>query len=316
MNTSHAPLISKRSRIWVIVIILLLAAVAAVLLPLVLMRNSLQQSAHAYGSDGTGPQSFAVGTNALLDIKEQSGNISVYPSHTNAITITPRNHGTLVAPDPRNVRILYTHSSTAQGNDQLTITTDPWASNTDFFVTIPATTAIHITLNSGSIDVHAGHGLAASTGSGEVNFESIQGPVNVHTDSGDVTGNTITGAVAITASSGSIKLQQITGELRAKTWSGDVIVHASTLSGASLLQTVNGSVRFDGTLDPHSSSTMQTTNGDVDLSLPARMAFSLEASTGSGSIQNAFGTSSVGSEPRAALVLHTQNGSVAVIKTA
>ena len=313
MNASRT---SNRLRIWLIVVILLVASVVAVLIPLALIRGYQRQNDSPHASTGTEMQSFTVGPNALLNVKEQSGDVSVYSSNTNAITITPRNHGTLVAPDAHAVRILYTHTYTAQGNDQITITTDPWFSNTDFYITIPTTASAQITLGSGSIDVHAGHGLTASTGSGSIAFDTIRGSVNVHTDSGDVTGNTITGPVAIAAASGSIKLQQITGELNAKTWSGDITVHTSAISGNSLLQTVNGSVRFDGSIDAHGSYTMQTTNGDVDLTLPADTAFSLEASTGSGSVQNAFGGGSVGGEPRAPLVLRTQNGSVAVVKAA
>ena len=315
MNAGKTSFLQNRPRIWLIVVILLVAALLAIIVPLVFLRVHQSSSDGTHASTGTGPQSFTVGSDALLSIKEQSGNVSIYPSKTNTITITPRNHGTLAAPDAHAVRILYTHSSTAQGNDQIAVTTDPWFSNTDFFITVPDTTAVSISLNNGSIDVHAGHGLTATTGSGSIAFDSIRGPVNVRTDSGDVTGSTITGPVAIADTSGSLKLQQITGEISAKTWSGDVIVHASALSGKSLLQTANGSVRFDGSLDPRGSYTMQTTNGDVDLTLPASAAFSLVASTASGNVQNAFGDGNIGGEPRAQLALHTQNGSIAVVKS-
>jgi hypothetical protein len=314
MNASKTPFLQGRSRIWLIVIILSVASLIAILLPLALLHRSLQQIDGASAATGPAPQRFSVGANAVISVKEQSGDISIYPANTNTITITPRRHGTLLAPDVHAVRILYTHTDTAQGNDQITVTTDPWVSNTDFYITVPGSTSAQIALVSGSIDVHAGHGLSASTESGGITFDTISGAVNVRTDSGDVTGNTINGPVTVAAASGSIKLQGITGQISAKTWSGDVIVHTSAISGTSLLQTVNGSVRFDGSIDPRGSYTMQTTNGDVDLSLPARSAFVLQASTVSGSVQNGFGASRVGGEPQAPLALHTQNGSVVLDK--
>ena len=321
MNTGRTSLFQNRPRLWLIVAILLVASVLAVAVPLIFLHITGQQAvnnAHIPGTGNlvgaTGSQSFSVGPNASLIVKEQAGDVSVYPGNSNTITIQPRKHGTTLAQDTSAVHILYNRMTNTQSNDQITVSTDPWFSTTDFYITIPDTTATQITLNSGSIDVHSGHGLTASTGSGGIALENISGPINAHTDSGDVTATNLRGPIAISASSGSLKLQQISGEVNAKTWSGDVIVRASALSGNSLLQTQNGSVRFDGSLDPHGSYTMQTTSGDVDLTLPGNAAFSLNASTGSGTVQNAFGTTVTGSAPRAQLSLHTQNGSIAVVK--
>ncbi len=315
MSAGKAPSLQSKPRVWVIVAIVLVATVLAVITPLIFLHLFPGQGAAAPVAGGTGPQAFPVGPNATLAINEQSGDISLYPDNTATITVTPRKHGTVVAPDARSVRVLYTHTHTAQGNDQVTVTTDPWFSDTDFFITIPATTSTRIELSAGSIDVHAGHGLTASTGSGSIALENLQGPVNAQTDSGDVTGNTISGPLTIATASGSIRLRQVSGQVNARTVSGDVIESASTLSGTSLLQTENGSVRFDGSLDPHGSYTMQTTSGDVDLTLPADTAFALDASTTSGTVQNAFGGSSTGVTPRARLSLHTQNGSIAIMKS-
>lgn len=312
MSMNNAPLLQKKSRVWLIVAIILLVGILAAAIPLLLLHASQQNASTLNG--GVEPQSFSVGSNAVLVIKEQGGDISVHPSNTNVITVTPRAHGTLTAPNPQNVKILYTHTSDAQGHDQITVSTDPWFSNTDFSVTIPSTTSTQITLDAGSIDVHAGHGLTASTSSGSIALDNLQGPVDARTSSGDITASALSGPLTLITSSGSIRLRQITGQLDARTSSGDVLVSESVLSGNSLLQTQNGSVRFDGSLDPHGSYTMQTTSGDVDLALPANAAFSLSASTGSGGIQNAFGGSLIGAAPRAQVSLQTQNGSISLVK--
>ncbi|HEY0756015.1 MAG TPA: DUF4097 family beta strand repeat-containing protein [Ktedonobacteraceae bacterium] len=305
------PLMRSRRHIVLLLIILLIVLLLAVALSVALLHKDGQDTVNA---TGTGPQSFAVGSKALLVVKEQSGNISVYPSHNNLITVTPRKSGTTLAPDDHSVRILLNRTTNAQGQDQLNVSTDPWFSNTDFYITIPDTTLVQIAVNAGSIDVHTGHGLNASTSSGSIALEDIQGPTSIHTDSGDITASTINGDLTVSDSSGSLRLHGINGQVNAKTWSGDVIVQNSTLKGHSLLQTQNGSVRFDGSIDPAGSYTMQTTSGDVDLTLPNNAAFLLTASTGSGNVQNAFGVDTVGATPRAQLILHTQNGSIAIAK--
>lgn len=315
MNATQAPFLRSKRRVWILVMILLVAAVLAVVIPLALL-HAYQQNTNTPTANGTSPQSFSVGSNALLSIKEQGGNISIFPSHTNTITVEPRTHGTVVAPDPRQVRILYTRTLNAQGHDQINVTTDPWFSNTDFYITIPDSTLVQITINSGNIDVHAGHGLTASTSSGSIELDSIQGPTSAHTDSGDVTANTITGPLTIEAQSGSLRMQHITGQVQATTSSGDITASDSTLSGQSVLHTQNGSIRFSGSLDPRGSYSLQTTSGDVEATLPADAAFSLDAATTSGTIQNAFGSTVVGTAPRAQLSMHTQNGSIMLLEAA
>jgi len=312
--STNIPFFRSRRRIVLLIVILVIISLLAAILPIALLRANEQRTNAATTTNNTGPQSFTVRSNALLSIKEQGGNISVFPSNNSTITVEARNHGTLNASDPHQVHILYNHTLTAQGNDEITVSTDPWFSNTDFYVTIPGTTTIQIAINSGNIDVHAGSGLNASTSSGSIDLENIQGSTTAHTDSGDVTANNLNGPVTISASSGSLRMQQIKGQLNAQTWSGDVVVQTSALSGDSLLQTQNGSVHFDGSIDPQGNYRMNTTSGDVDLMLPSNAAFSLAASTGSGNVENAFGTSVVGTTPRAQLTLHTQNGSIGIVK--
>lgn len=313
MNATQAPFFHGKGRLWILVIILLIAAVLAVVIPLALL-HAYQQNTNNPTASGTGPQSFSVGPDALLSLKEQGGNISIFPSHTNIITIQPRTHGTVATPDPQHVRILYSRALNAQGHDQINVTTDPWFSNTDFSIAIPDSTLVQITISSGDIDVHAGHGLSASTSSGSIELDNVQGPANAHTNSGDVTANAITGPLTIETQSGSIRVQHITGQLQATTASGDVTASDSALSGQSVLRTQNGSVRFSGSLDPRGSYTLQTTSGDVEATLSANAAFSLDAGTTSGTIQNAFGSITVGGMPRAQLSMHTQNGSIMLVK--
>lgn len=86
------------------------------------------------------------------------------------------------------------------------------------------------------------------------------------------------------------------------------------LNGASILETNYGSVRFAGTIDPQGSYVMRTINGNINLTLPGSAAFQLTGVVGSGTIYNAFGSTIVGSGPRAQITTTITNGSVTVNK--
>jgi DUF4097 and DUF4098 domain-containing protein YvlB len=114
---------------------------------------------------------------------------------------------------------------------------------------------------------------------------------------------------------GSIRASNINGSLKAVSHSGDVVVRGAALNGA-VLETNYGSVRFEGTVDPQGTYTMRTINGNIDLTLPANVAFQLAASVASGSVYNAFGSSIVGYGLRAQIMANITNGSVTVNRAA
>jgi hypothetical protein len=303
----------KRSNLWWLAVILI-AVLILILIIMAVTANARGSAVVPANNVDNAPRTVQVGQNAILVFKAHSSNISVHTGNGDAVLITPRNHGSTVAPDPASVHILYGQDHDAQGRDRLTITTDPWFKDVDFVVTMPTTTAVQISVDSGSLDIHGGQGVIADTRSGSVALDTVQGPVDVHTDSGDVTANDLAGPTKIQAENGSLKLLRLKGPVNALTTSGDVLVREATLSGSSMLQTHNGSVRFTGSLDSQGSYDMQTFSGDVDLTLPDNTAFALTAQTGSGSVQNAFGGPNVGAIPQPPLSLHTQNGSIVITK--
>lgn len=259
-------------------------------------------------------RSIHVGDHALLSIRTHGGDVSVHTAQTDQITVVPRSPDHNDETYFKDVNVLYNQNQTAQGHDHLSISTDPYFKNVDFDITIPSDASVEINVGSGSLDIHGGTGAALTTGSGSIELDNIQGPVTAHTDSGDLTVDTVSGPTVLEGISGTIKTTNTHGQLKATTTNGDVIIRQAALSGQSLLKTRNGSVRFDGTLDPQGSYTMQTTNGDVQATLPANAAFTLDGNTTNGSVQNDFASSTVGSAPRAQLSMSTQNGSVIVTK--
>lgn len=177
------------------------------------------------------PQTFSVGQNASLVIKAHSSNISVHSGGGNTIGITSRSHSGTAAPDPNSVRVVYTQDHDAQGHDRLTVTPDPFFTALDFAVTIPTTATVQITIDSGSLDIHGGQDLTATTTNGNIVLDTIQGPVDLTTTNGDVTASGITGDTKIADINGSLSLKRIKGQTKSAMVNGDVSASDMTLSG-------------------------------------------------------------------------------------
>ncbi len=107
--------------------------------------------------------------------------------------------------------------------------------------------------------------LTSSTGSGDQTIGSVDGGVRARTGSGDIQIERTGGSLQAQTGSGSIRVASVGGEVHARTGSGDV--HVAQIVRADV--------------------TVQTGSGDVVLQLPSEAAYSLDASTGSGSINTA-----------------------------
>ena len=104
--------------------------------------------------------------------------------------------------------------------------------------------------------------VSATTGSGDQTFGSLDGAVRARTGSGDIRVERTGGSLHAQTGSGSIRVASVGGEIRAQTGSGDVRVAQVGRADVSV----------------------QTGSGDVILQLPSDAAYTLDASTGSGSI--------------------------------
>lgn len=301
--------------------LLLPIALAIIVLFIVTSVNwiaSGRNFASAYGnnSDNRGPitRRFQVEDHPLIIINGHRSDVNIHAGSAGSVIVSAKKHGSGYGPNPDDTKMLYNQSQNNQGHDQLTIGTDPAFRDIDYDVTVPSSAQVQVTVNSGSVAASGISGVSIDTGSGSLDVENVQGPINVHTESGDITARNIKGQIMMDAGSGSIRVTGVNGQLKANTRSGDVVVREATLNGQSVLKTDSGSVRFEGALDPTGSYQMATNSGDIDLTLPSNAAFQLAATTGSGSINNAFGNDSVGVNPRAQITATIGSGSVVVNK--
>jgi DUF4097 and DUF4098 domain-containing protein YvlB len=254
-------------------------------------------------------RSFHVEGRLQLTIQGLHSNVTIHTGDANTVTVMtsiPGDNQTHQAAN--NVTIQYTQSVDKQGRDHLAVATSPPTGEIDYTITVPAATQVRIEVASGSIVVDGINGATISTGGGNLDIADIHGPVHAYTDNGNITARGINGQTQIMSVNGSIRASNINGQLQAITQNGDVVVEGATLDGQSTLETTNGSVRFVGTIDPQGTCKMMTTRGNIDLTLPTNAAFQLDASTHSGSIHNAFGTTVTGTTPRASIMITIGNG--------
>lgn len=137
----------------------------------------------------------------------------------------------------------------------------------DYDISLPAASAINAATGSGSIQIeNVGTTLKAASGSGSVHAQGIHGPADLQTGSGN------------------IELQQVaSGDVRAQTGSGSI--HLSGVSGGLKAGTGSGSIEASG--QPTSGWKLNTGSGSIHLNLGPSARYSLDASTGSGSIDTA-----------------------------
>jgi hypothetical protein len=162
--------------------------------------------------------------------------------------------------------------------------------------------------------------VRANNGSGSIEVNDVQGPVNLQTGSGRVDAHRIHGDAATKTGSGSIELMDIGGRTTAETGSGgieldhiDGDIHATTGSGSIRMDrtpsrivthtgsgTINiagagndlrassgsGGIHVEGNPVPSSFWDIHASSGGITLTVPSDAGFRIHARSGSGSIES------------------------------
>jgi hypothetical protein len=166
---------------------------------------------------------------------------------------------------------------------------NPHGVHSDLEVRVPAGSDVSIESFGAAIEVSGVLGQVSAetvnadvrvTGAArKVRAESVNGGVSVSGASGHVQAESVNGAVSVRGGA---------GEVDASTVNGPLIVSGSSFSRATL-ETVNGTLTFDGGLGAGGSLDASTVSGDVELVLPATTAADFSVSTFSGEVRNELG---------------------------
>jgi DUF4097 and DUF4098 domain-containing protein YvlB len=136
----------------------------------------------------------------------------------------------------------------------------------------------------------------------EVSAETVRGDIVVRGGSGAVTAKSIHGEVIVEDAKGRINASSVnegiritgaSGDIVAETTNGDITV--SKVDAKSLdLATVNGDIRYDGTIGSGAQYRLVTHNGDITLALPETTNATFTVRTYNGDFQSSLPTKAVG----------------------
>ncbi len=146
--------------------------------------------------------------------------------------------------------------------------------------------------------------LDLTTSNGEVRIRSIEGRVEASTTNGDVDVSHVRGTLEARTTNGAVRLVRIEGPADAATTNGSVSAQLMSLPsrGAMRLETTNGNVVLTLPREIHATLQAETTNGRVNINYP----LTTQGSISSRSIRGTIGGGGVRIE------LQTTNGNIAV----
>jgi DUF4097 and DUF4098 domain-containing protein YvlB len=224
-------------------------------------------------ADGTFDKTLHVSGTPNLSLNTGSGYIHVSPGSDSEVHIIGHVHaghgwgsGDWGSPEDRVKQVVANPPIEQSGN---TIVVGKHTSyhnvSIDYEVTTPKGTNLEASSGSGDLRIaDLGGSLRANTGSGSIEANGLSGRVDLETGSGDVRAEMRSAPdVKAQTGSGSIRLQGVTGGLFAETGSGDIEVGGQ----------------------PGSNWKLETGSGSVTLKTGGAK-FSLDATTGSGSIHS------------------------------
>ena len=259
----------------------------------------------------------AIDRGGTLSISIHSGRVSVTGSSSSSARI----RGTM---DRENVTIR------RQANG-ITISGDEWGHHTgnsvDLDITVPTGTRVVMEGTSAPFSVRGVKGeVVIESMSGRADVADAVGKVRVESISGDITINGVDGDVRAESVSGSVSASDIAGDLTIETVSTPIeIVRAK--SKLVRVETVQGSIGYDGTIDPAGNYSLTTHSGTLTLSVPASAGATVRLETFSGTVDSDFpvtleaGASRLGRESefefkigdgRSRIVLETFSGDIKI----
>lgn len=217
----------------------------------------------------------------LVEIENPAGTLRVIGWNQNEVAVTgtlgPGAEGLSVTGEKNRIRV----EVETRGN--------PHGVTSTLEVHVPEGSRLEIESFAGSI--------AVSDVKGTVRAENVNGDITVSGASGEVDVQTVNGSLEVSAPArrvhaesvnGSVTVKGASGEIEASTVNGGLLVSGGTFTHGHL-ETVNGTVRFEGDLARTAVLDADSVSGAVELSLPATVAADFTLSTFSGTIENDLG---------------------------
>ncbi|QBD80807.1 hypothetical protein EPA93_34500 [Ktedonosporobacter rubrisoli] len=275
----------------IVVLLLLIVLGVSGCLGLRLFESPLRDYTEASAS-----HNFTVSSHPVLEIKGAKGDVHIHRGNTDQVTITAKMSGLDRAINANAIPVSY-----SQQGDTIAVTVSQsrdhfFAASTNLDVLAPETTSVQLDKQSG-----------------DVKIEDINGPITSHLADGHTELDNVQGRVDLESVKGDIELKNFTGQLNATTVHGHISLRDSELSGKSHLQTTEGDIEVEGSLDAQSNSSLSTDDGNIKLKLPPDAILQVSEHTSSGEYKNELAETS-DNGPHPLLQLKTRKGDIRIEK--
>jgi len=245
----------------------------------------------AFAADGTFDKTLSLTGTPTVSISTGSGYVHVFPGSDSQLHIVGHVHSSnswFGADAEARVKQIVAAPPIVQSENTVTIGQNHGDSDLfrnisiDYDVTTPASTTLKASTGSGDLTVGGIQGaVTAKSGSGSIKVDNVGGNSHFETGSGSIHALNVHGAASIESGSGNLELALTApGDVKASTGSGDVRLEG--VSGGLRATTGSGSLEIAG--NPTSEWRLDTGSGSIRLKLDPNARFSLNAETGSGSV--------------------------------
>jgi DUF4097 and DUF4098 domain-containing protein YvlB len=225
-------------------------------------------------ADGTFDKTLHVSGTVMLSVNTGSGYIRVSPGSDNEVHIIGHVHashwsgwGDEGSPEDRVKQVVANPPIEQDGNA----------------ITVGKHTNYHNISIDYDITTPRGTNLEADSGSGDLRLSDLGGPLKANTGSGSIDATGLSGRVALQTGSGDIRAEMHSApDVKAETGSGSIRLRG--VSGGLYAETGSGDIDVEG--QPGTNWKLETGSGSITLDTGGRAKFTLDATTGSGSIHS------------------------------
>jgi DUF4097 and DUF4098 domain-containing protein YvlB len=237
----------------------------------------------APGKAAAGPQQSveerrAAARDGLVEIENPAGSVRVLGWERAEVSVT----GTL---GPGAQRLVL-NSEDKRTRIEVEVQGNPNNVHSDLEVRVPAGSGV-------SVESFAAH-IRISGVSGAVRAESVNGSIAVSEGAREVQAETVNGSVEVTARARRVRAESVNGQVTVLRANGEI--DASTVNGSltvrdvtfqrGRLETMAGSIHFEGELAPKAWLEVESVSGSVELVLSPQAGASFKVSTFTGAIRN------------------------------
>jgi DUF4097 and DUF4098 domain-containing protein YvlB len=166
---------------------------------------------------------------------------------------------------------------------------NPMSGKSDIEVMVPAGSSVSVEGFSVTIAISGvTGGVKAETVNGTITHAGGGKDVQLQSVNGAVESVKASGRVHVEAVNGPVTVRDASGELEASTVNGKLTIAGGSFTRAHL-ETVSGSVRFDGTVAAKGTLSVESVSGSAELLFPAGFGGDFSVTTFSGSVTNELG---------------------------